>query len=139
MAAAKINKMFFPGEFFRFVNFQSFVEIEPRQDQSVREQALLFSRCWVHLACEQEAPQLRFWQSRVQRFLWFARDGRDHDGKPKGRDAHDSREDEAEAAQNPAEKLRASRTFEAYIRENRRPQRPQKDDVEGKARLAGPK
>jgi hypothetical protein len=37
MTGTKIKKMFLPCKLFRIVDFQSFVEIEPWQDQSVGE------------------------------------------------------------------------------------------------------
>ena len=42
-------------------------------------------------------------------FRPFGGNGRDHDGEPKGHDAHDSCEDEAEAPQDPCENPHASK------------------------------
>jgi hypothetical protein len=58
-------------------------------------------------------------QRGERRFLPFAGNNRDHDGKPEGREAHDSGEDEADASQDPRENPRASKNFDAQIREDR--------------------
>jgi hypothetical protein len=79
------------------IDFQCLVKAETRQDQSIREQALSPSRCFVHTTREQEIvsrshrdvskPPLRSIERRERCFRPFAWNGRDHDGQPEGRTA----------------------------------------------------
>ena len=94
--------MFPPRKLFRIVDLQRLVEIEPRQDQSVREKARSPSSYWIYLTREQEIMRLnqlglffsihqlignlpsRSIERGERCFLPFAGYGRDHDGKPEG-------------------------------------------------------
>jgi hypothetical protein len=66
------------------------------------------------------------WIEPGERCFLPSGNGRDHNGKPEGRDAHYKSDCEAGAPQN----SRAPNTFDAQIGKDRRPQQPQEHNVE---------